>query len=69
MKNSTTTTMFQNGNTYTVKLEKATARKADREYITFDGSLHQVLSKIQTNEVTIQPEFERLVKPYDFKNA
>ena len=69
MKNSITTTMFQNGNTYTVKLQRATAKEAGKNYIGIDGVLYQVLSKTQTNEVTIQPEFERLVKPYDFKNA
>ena len=41
MKNSTTTTMFQNGNTYTVKLQRATAKEAGKNYIGIDGVLYR----------------------------
>ncbi|QOW09095.1 hypothetical protein Q73A0000_01385 [Kaistella flava (ex Peng et al. 2021)] len=61
---TTTTTLFENGNTYAVELRKETQRKPGKLYMTIDGVLHEVLSKTRTNEETISPEREKLVKPH-----
>lgn len=58
-----TTTMYENGNTFQVKLQKATTIDPGKNYIKVDGEPFEVISKVRTNTVTITDQMSEAVKP------
>jgi len=57
------TTMYENGNTYEVKLLKVKTIAPGHKYVRADGELFQIISKVQTNSETITDEMSEVVKP------
>lgn len=57
------TTLYKNGNTYEVELEKANEIIEGNQYITVDGKPYRVISEVQTNSETITEEMSEAVKP------
>lgn len=58
-----TTTLFEKGNTYDLTYQKSKKRELGKVYISIDGECYKVISKVQTNEVTVTDEMSENVKP------
>jgi len=58
-----TITMYENGNTFQVKLQKVTATDPGEKYIKVDGEAYELISKVRTSSETVTEEMSEVVKP------
>ncbi|WP_209390564.1 hypothetical protein [Chryseobacterium sp. RR2-3-20] len=58
----TTTTLYQNGDTFEITYKIAETKEPNKNYIYIDDVLHEVISKIKTNEFNVTEMNENIWK-------
>lgn len=48
-----TTTLYENGDTFKIAYKRATKKEPNKDYIFIDEVLHEVISKIKTNDFNV----------------
>lgn len=57
------TRMYENGNTFEIVYNRVKKTEKGKKYIMIDNVLHELISKVKTNKITITDEMSQRVKP------
>lgn len=57
-----TTTLHKNGNTFEITYKRAETKEPNKNYICIDEVLHEVISKVKTNEFNVTEMNENIWK-------
>lgn len=57
------TRMYENGNTFEIVYNRVKTVEKGKKYIMIDNVLHELISKVRTNTITITDEMSERVKP------
>lgn len=58
------TTLYENGDTFKVRIQRADSRENGKRYIFINDVLHELISKEKINAVTITEAMSEAVKPH-----